>query len=89
MEGPLEGRTLVRPACWRIHFHVPLFMRDYDGLGSTQHDVATVLRAAVSQRFTRHLEIETYTWVVLPPGLKTDVTTSIAREYQWVLGALS
>jgi len=85
----MEGRTLVRPSCWRIHFHVPLFMHDYEGLGSTQHDVATVLRAAETQRFTRHLEIETYTWDVLPAGLKTDVTTSIAREYEWVLGALS
>jgi len=89
LEGQMEGRTLVRPGRWRIHFHVPLFMHDYEGLGSTQRDVATVLRAAESQRFTRHLEIETYTWDVLPAGLKTDVTTSIAREYKWVLDALS
>jgi sugar phosphate isomerase/epimerase len=72
-------------AHWRIHFHVPLFMHDYDGLGSTQHDVATVIGAAASQRFTRHLEIETYTWDVLPGALKMDVVSSIAREYMWVL----
>ena len=88
-ERHLEGRTSVRPASWRIHFHVPLFMHDYEGLGSTQRDVETVVRAARTQRFTRHLEIETYTWDVLPAGLKTDVTTSIAREYEWVLGVLS
>ncbi len=33
-----------------------------------------------------HLEIETYTWDVLPPGLKIDLLDSIGREYDWVLG---
>ena len=56
---------------WRIHFHVPLFTGDYDGLGSTQdyvRDGARHRRAARS--FTTHLEIETYTWDVLPAGLE-------------------
>ena len=34
---------------------------------------------------TRHLEIETYTWDVLPGGLKMDLLESIGREYDWVL----
>ena len=70
---------------WRIHFHVPLFAREYDGLGSTQHDVRAVIAAAKATGFTRHLEIETYTWDVLPPALKMDVIESIAREYDWVI----
>ena len=70
---------------WRIHFHVPLFTGEYDGLGSTQHDVRTVIAAAKATGFTRHLEIETYTWDVLPPALKIDVVQSIAREYDWVI----
>jgi hypothetical protein len=74
---------------WRIHFHVPLFARDYEAFGSTQDYVAHVLDLARSRRFTRHLEIETYTWDVLPPGLKVDVGESIAREYEWVLRELS
>jgi sugar phosphate isomerase/epimerase len=73
---------------WRIHFHVPLFTSEYEGLGSTQHDVRTVLEAARDSRFTRHLEIETYTWDVLPGALKIDVVNSIAREFEWVLGVL-
>ena len=36
-------------------------------------------------RFTRHFEIETYTWDVLPAGLKIDLLDSIGREYEWVL----
>ena len=65
---------------WRIHFHVPLFAREYDGLGSTQHDVRAVIAAATATGFTRHLEIETYTWDVLPPSLKMDVIQSIAAS---------
>jgi len=72
---------------WRIHFHVPLFTSEYDGLHSTQDHVVDVLHAARDGRITRHLEIETYTWDVLPPALKGDLLESIGREYDWVLSA--
>jgi sugar phosphate isomerase/epimerase len=78
----------ARPGEWRVHFHVPLFTREYDGLGSSQADVRRVIERAVRQPFTTHLEIETYTWDVLPPGLKLDLDESIAREYAWVLDAM-
>lgn len=70
---------------WRIHFHVPLFLREYEGLGSTQDEVRRVIEAAMAHPITTHLEIETYTWDVLPPGLKKDLLDSIEREYTWVL----
>jgi len=70
---------------WRIHFHVPLFTSDYDGLASTQDYVRQVLELARQNHFARHFEIETYTWDVLPPGLKIDLLESIEREYRWVL----
>jgi sugar phosphate isomerase/epimerase len=75
------------PRQWRIHFHVPLFTHEYDGLRSTQDYVRTVLELVQRTHFTRHLEIETYTWDVLPAGLKMDVVDSIAREFEWVLRA--
>ena len=61
-------RRSIEPAAgdWRIHFHVPLFTAEYDGLGSTQDDVRRVIDAAAATGVTRHLEIETYTWDVLP-----------------------
>jgi hypothetical protein len=37
---------------------------------------------------TRHLEIETYTWDVLPDALKLPMTDSIIREMQWVISLL-
>jgi sugar phosphate isomerase/epimerase len=76
------------PKEWRIHFHVPLFTREFGAFGSSQRYVQTVLEAALEKRFTRHLEIETYTWEVLPGDLKIDLLESIAREYEWVLGVI-
>ena len=73
---------------WRVHFHVPLFTGEYNGLQSTQDYVRTVLDRAVARPFTTHLEIETYTWDVLPANLKLDLLDSIGREYDWVLSAV-
>ena len=69
---------------WRIHFHVPLFTERYERFESTQGYVRETLRLMLATGATRHLEIETYTWDVLPPGLKRDLLDSIAREYEWV-----
>jgi sugar phosphate isomerase/epimerase len=83
-----EALRAGRPSAgveWRIHFHVPLFAASYDGLGSTQEYVRTILTTAAQTRFTGHFEIETYTWEVLPAGLKIDLLESIGREYEWVL----
>ena len=70
---------------WRVHFHVPLFTDEYAGLGSSQDIVRAVITEARERPFTEHLEIETYTWAVLPDGLKMEIGASIAREYEWVL----
>ena len=81
-------RADAKSSEWRIHFHVPLFAREYDAFGSTQDYVRQVIGLATAVPFTRHLEIETYTWDVLPAGLKVDLLESIAREYEWVLDVL-
>lgn len=69
---------------WRIHFHVPIFFHDYGQLKSTQADILATFQA-LKQYPCPHLEIETYTWEVLPTELKTDVLTSIQREFEWTL----
>jgi sugar phosphate isomerase/epimerase len=69
---------------WRVHFHVPIFVERYGALESTQDH----LRRCIERVDTRHLEIETYTWDVLPADLKASSVDSIAREYEWVLDVL-
>ena len=74
---------------WRTHFHVPIFIRDYQLLESTQEHIAKLLQLLPNNDLGHHLEIETYTWEVLPPEMKLDILTSIEREYQWVLSLLN
>jgi hypothetical protein len=75
---------------WRTHFHVPLFIRDYPGLSSTQDDIRQTLQYLVQHpALCAHLEIETYTWEVLPAAMKLDIATSIRREYDWVLATIA
>lgn len=78
----LEKTTAVE---WRTHFHVPIFIHDYQLLQSTQDDIVTVLDLLRKNYACNHLEIETYTWEVLPPAMKLDLLASIQREYEWVL----
>jgi hypothetical protein len=73
---------------WRSHFHVPLFVEDYGALQSTQGDIREVLSIHKEKPFTRYLEVETYTWEVLPSKLKLPMKESIVRELEWVLQAL-
>jgi sugar phosphate isomerase/epimerase len=70
---------------WRIHFHVPVFLDHYESFGSTQETITETLALLAERNFTNHLEIETYTWDVLPADLKQDLGTSIRRELEWVL----
>lgn len=70
---------------WRIHYHVPLFLEQYGLLHSTQQEIVQVLNRQKRKPFTEHLEVETYTWGVLPPESQLPITESITREMKWVL----
>lgn len=69
---------------WRIHFHVPVFLSDYGQVASTQSDILEVLAYLKTNQVTDHLEVETYTWDVLPKGMTMDIQSSIIRELSWV-----
>jgi len=71
----------------RVHFHVPLFVEEYGALSSTGSALTPEFFAQLRKGQTSHLEIETYTFDVLPEGMRTgDVSESIAAEYGWLLG---
>ncbi|WP_433458924.1 metabolite traffic protein EboE [Micromonospora sp. CA-248212] len=74
------------PGPWRVHYHVPLHAPPEEPLGST----LPVLRAALRALFEGpvagcdHLDVETYTWGVLPaarrPGTDAELAAGIAAE---------
>jgi sugar phosphate isomerase/epimerase len=70
---------------WRIHCHVPLFLSDLGKIGSTRADLEAVLAAFRRKSRSSHLEVETYTWDVLPDHLRTgSKAADIAREISFV-----
>ncbi len=73
---------------WRIHFHVPVFIDQFDEMSSTQDHILESLKPLLERSDCKHFEIETYTWDVLPDHLKTNITDSIEREYNWTLDAM-
>ena len=80
-----ENKDVVE---WRAHFHVPLFVSSYGVLGSTRHEIEKVLAIHEATPFTFHLEIETYTWEVLPTEMRLPIGESIVRELKWVINVL-
>ncbi len=70
---------------WRVHCHVPLFQSAYGPLQSTQAPLIDVLAACRRHALAPHLEVETYTWDVLPADMRgSSVCSDIARELKWV-----
>jgi sugar phosphate isomerase/epimerase len=69
---------------WRVHFHVPLFAENYQVLESTQSDIIKTIEVLRKTGFTDQMEVETYTWSVLPTDLQLPLNDSIARELEWV-----
>ena len=70
----------------RVHFHIPLYAAPTKPLHSTQQHASEAIHYLRSNPgFCSHLEIETYTWGVLPSELQIPIEEQIAREYDWVL----
>jgi sugar phosphate isomerase/epimerase len=84
---PALGRGDLRPGDqWRVHFHLPLFFSESDGLEGTNDLLTGKFAELLGGGLSEHLEIETYTFGVLPDDLRpNDLPEAIAKEYQWVL----
>ena len=78
------------PREWRIHFHVPVFLEDLGAFRTTRFALEEALKFHKATPLSRQLEIETYTWDVLPDHLKTgDIVDYVCREIEWVKGELA
>ena len=73
------------PREWRTHFHVPVFIDSLGPFKTTRSGIDDALRVHAKTPLSNHLEIETYTWDVLPAHLKTgDITEYVVRELEYV-----
>ena len=71
---------------WRIHFHVPVFLETLgEHFKTTRFAIAEALAFHRKNPLSAQLEIETYTWDVLPAHLKTgDIVDYVTLELEWV-----
>jgi sugar phosphate isomerase/epimerase len=87
LAGELPGR-----APWRVHFHVPVHAVPANPLRSTQPALLATLAALLAgpHPVTTHVEVETYTWQVLPAGQRpeTDLVDGLAAELDWTRSQL-
>lgn len=76
---------------WRVHFHIPIHAQPGGDFDSTRdHLLGTMDWLAANPSKCQHIEMETYTWEVLPEQLRTgDVVDQLAREYEWTLAEMS
>lgn len=75
---------------WRVHFHVPIFMRELGPFQSTQDDLLPLLAELAILPECPHLEVETYTWDVLPEEFRNvPIEDAIVRELRFVQDELS
>ena len=68
------------PREWRVHFHVPVFLETMRGFDTTQDHLVSLLALLKRDPVCPHLEVETYTWDVLPPEYRTEDAAAAARS---------
>jgi sugar phosphate isomerase/epimerase len=75
-----EALAAGAPGPWRIHFHVPLHADPQPPLAATTPLLTSALAALVGGPAARcdHLEVETYTWSVLPPAARPAGAAALA-----------
>ncbi len=85
LPAALDALPALGHAEVRVHFHVPLHFTSAGPLHSTAPQLTPAFLSRISHLPETHLEIETYTWDVLPPSLRsTSIEQSIAAEFHWL-----
>ena len=74
---------------WRVHFHVPVFLERMRHFDSTQAFLREILALHRRAPLSVHLEVETYTWDVLPDEARpVAVAQGIVRELRFCMDEL-
>ena len=76
---------------WRIHFHVPLHCPPTVLFETTADQLQQAIGVlGANPALCSHIEMETYTWEVLPDEMKQrDVVDQLVGEYDWTLAKLA
>lgn len=95
-EGPLlravDLRDVAEPSAawldaeaWRCHFHVPIWWTGDGLLGTTRADWIRAVQVAQAEQICDQLEIETYSWGVIPDAERAamgSLHACVASEFE-------
>jgi hypothetical protein len=86
----LDGSLPADGGPWRVHFHAPLHTEPEPPLRTTADQLGQVLTGLLGGPTAdcHHIEVETYTWSVLPEP-PTDLPAGIAAELAWARDRLT
>ena len=78
---------------WRCHFHVPIFLEKLPNMCTTRPQLEAAIGHLNAHASTHHLEIETYTWLVIPEEVREELcggtlVGSLEQEFRWVMERL-
>jgi sugar phosphate isomerase/epimerase len=65
---------------WRVHFHVPVDAEQLGPLSTTRGELKRALAVIPELSYAPHLEVETYTWEVLPGGGSPNIVDGFTKE---------
>ncbi len=74
------GPEFTAAETWRVHFHVPVDAEHFGSLGTTRSALRPALAAIAALNYAPHMEVETYTWSVMPGEGAQDLVTGLANE---------
>lgn len=77
LDPPAEYRDAAE---WRVHFHVPVNAETLGPLATTREDLKQALAAVAKLEYAPHLEVETYTWHVLPGTRTPSLVDGLTAE---------
>lgn len=66
----------LKAEAWRVHFHVPIYAESLGTLNTTRRDLEAALRQIAQLSYAPHLEVETYTWPVMPGDTSGTAATA-------------
>lgn len=79
----LENINKNSKAEWRIHCHIPIYLKKYKIFNTTSHETKSIIKYLSKKKITNHIEIETYTYDAILQS--SNKAKSIKKEYIWVV----
>jgi len=83
------GTDFLEAQEWRVHFHVPVNVERMGPLGTTRLGLREAIAAVADLDYPPHLEVETYTWGVLPGNEPPDLVRGLSEELAATYALLS